>query len=124
MLNASSTRASRISAAGVFQNGPPDAVRITLAMRSTGSPRRHWKIALCSLSTGSKRPPLARACEKSSSPAATISFFVGNRNVDARINPRQNTASNATATVSGRKEDIGVRIDRNRAKSRCAVGLR
>jgi len=42
------------------RNGPPDAVRMmwsTVESHAAGSTGRHWKIAECSLSIGSSRPP-------------------------------------------------------------------
>ncbi len=41
------------------RNGPPDAVRTIESTCSVVRPSRHWKIAECSLSTGSRRPPPA-----------------------------------------------------------------
>ena len=38
------------------QNGPPDAVRISFSTSSLRPFCRHWKIALCSLSTGKISP--------------------------------------------------------------------
>ena len=70
------------------------------------SPTRHWKIALCSESTGSSLAPLRAAASTSSSPAATISSLFAT----AMSMPRSTaakTASNATApsvaasTISG-----------------------
>ena len=72
------------SAAGVWRNGPPDAVRISRRMCRDGSPTRHWKIALCSLSTGRMATLCFAASRVTSSPAmtrisllATASVFSG-----------------------------------------------
>ena len=53
------------------RNGPPEAVS---TMRSTAclcSPVRHWKIALCSLSTGISLPPPCLTVRRKTSPAET-----------------------------------------------------
>mmetsp|Transcript_46879 Transcript_46879/g.135082 ORF Transcript_46879/g.135082 Transcript_46879/m.135082 type:complete len:217 (-) Transcript_46879:324-974(-) len=49
ILNSSSLVKSR--------KAPPDAVRITLRRPPSGTPWRHWKMALCSLSAGSMLMP-------------------------------------------------------------------
>ena len=61
---------------GQSRNGPPDAVSSTRLTPFGGSPARvsdgrHWKIALCSLSTGSSVAPASRAALISSGPAIT-----------------------------------------------------
>ena len=52
------------------RKGPPEAVRINFSTGLT-SPTRHWKIALCSLSTGSMGTPFSRHFAVTSSPATT-----------------------------------------------------
>ena len=55
----------------VCRNGPPEAVRIRRRTESGGRPSRHWKIAECSLSTGSTFTPCFRASAMTISPAMT-----------------------------------------------------
>jgi len=45
--------------AGVFRNGPPDAVSHTRSTSLMRPPRRHWWTALCSLSIRKQRFALA-----------------------------------------------------------------
>ena len=52
-------------------NGPPDAVRSILLIFLSLFPSRHWKIALCSLSTGRSLTPFSPARFMTSSPPAT-----------------------------------------------------
>ena len=85
-----------ITSAVFSQKGPPEAVRIREAMRSGGSPTRHWKSALCSESTGTISAPVRLAAATSNSPAATINSLLAT----AMRLPRStaaNTASKATA---------------------------
>ena len=58
------------------RNGPPEAVSTIDSTVSRSRPSRHWKIAECSLSTGSSSPPPRRCAARASSPAATrLSLF-------------------------------------------------
>jgi len=100
MLQRILTRASRISAAGVFQNGPPDGENYARdALDRFAAQALEDRAVL--LSTGANARAGSRV-RKSSSPAATISSLLAT-NVDARIN-RGNTASNATApSVAARR---------------------
>ena len=60
-----------MNSAVAVRNGPPLAVSTILATSSRRFPARHWKIALCSLSTGSKVAPLERAASVINAPAVT-----------------------------------------------------
>ena len=60
-FKASSTRICSSSSLFLPRKGPPDAVISSLSMVLSRSPFRHWKIALCSLSTGRIFTPHCRA---------------------------------------------------------------
>ena len=64
----SGVAASSVSSAAV-RNGPPEAVSTIL--RTAFAPEKHWKIALCSLSTGRICAPASRAAFVTSGPAMT-----------------------------------------------------
>ena len=62
---------------GVARNGPPEAVSSTRLRPGGATPGRaaagrHWKMALCSLSIGSRVAPALRTASRSSGPAITI----------------------------------------------------
>ena len=59
------------SSIGVVRKGPPEAVRRILSMALPSSPTKHWKIALCSLSTGRIGARCFTASSVMSSPATT-----------------------------------------------------
>ena len=48
---------SAMAARSSVRKGPPDAVRMIFSMPSTRSKSKTWKMALCSLSTGSSVAP-------------------------------------------------------------------
>ncbi len=91
---------------GQSRNGPPDAVSSTRRTPFGVSPARacaggHWKMALCSLSTGSSVAPDALAALMSSGPAITSdSLFASNRRLPA------STAANVLRRP-GRADDRG-----------------
>ena len=69
---------------GVSRNGPPEAVSSSSSTPAGASPQRkslgrHWKIALCSLSIGSKVPPPAVMASISSAPDMTSDSLFANR---------------------------------------------
>src|SRR5437588_12981924 len=68
---ASAGVAAAITSGEAVRNGPPLAVRIIFETWSRRLPARHWKIALCSLSTGSSVAPAAVAASVISAPAVT-----------------------------------------------------
>ena len=70
-----------ITSAVAVRNGPPLAVRMILATSSLRLPARHWKIALCSLSTGSRVAPLDCAASVISSPAVTSASLLASATV-------------------------------------------
>ncbi len=120
-LSASSTRALRISSAGVFQNGPPEAVRTMLAIRSGGSPSTHWKDRAV-FAVDRKQPRAAGARVREQQLArGNHKFFVGHRNVDAGVYRGKHRIESDRA-VRCREQNVGLRIDRHRAQSRRAVG--
>ena len=54
------------------KNGPPEQVSSSrLISPRSRQPRRHWKMALCSESTGTISAPVSRAAAITSSPAHT-----------------------------------------------------
>ena len=58
------------------RNGPPEAVKRILSILFPCSPFKHWKIALCSLSTGRRRTPFAFTSGMIRCPAVTrVSLF-------------------------------------------------
>ena len=61
---------------GVLSSGPPEAVRMILLALFRSSPARHCRIALCSLSIGTRWTPYSLTNEVTSSPATTsVSLF-------------------------------------------------
>ncbi len=59
-----------------WRKGPPEAVRTILRTLSSSAPSRHWKTALCSLSTGINSPPFSSsACMTSGPPITSDSLF-------------------------------------------------
>ena len=87
-FNACSTVTFSSSSAGVCLNGPPDAVRIRreTSFSPPRWPSRHWKIALCSLSTGKTFTPFFAAALITSSPAMTrISLLATARSLPASM---------------------------------------
>ena len=93
------------------------------AMRSCGSPSTHWKIALCSLSTGSKRPPAALRVPEQQLAGGDDQLFVGDRHVDAGIDGGEHRIER-DRTVGGGQQDIGSGIDRHGPQPFGAVGGR
>ncbi len=99
------------SFAGNWRKGPPDAVRMsreTSALRACW-PLRHWKMALCSLSTGRSCTPFSSAARVITSPAITrISFDAIARSLPALIaaragkSPAVPTIETSTMSVSAR----------------------
>ena len=110
---AASSVASRISASSRSQKGPPDAVTIKRATRSGGSPATHWNSALCSESTGRICAPLRAAVSKSSSPAATISSLLATATSMPRSTAANTASISSTVLVGGRKNQIGLRVQRD-----------
>ena len=90
-LSAASGLARSSSSRVALRNGPPLAVRITRRTRSRRSPRRHWKMAECSLSTGTIVAPCARASGIKSAPASTSDSLLAR----ASVLPRSSTATEA-----------------------------
>ena len=75
-FNASSRRTSFSLSLFQPRNGPPEAVSRILRIRPLLSPFRHWKIALCSLSTGRICTPFSFARGMMRWPAVTnVSLF-------------------------------------------------
>ncbi len=72
----SSTVACSTRSAGHVRNGPPDAVSTSLLTSLERPACRHWKIALCSESTGRRCTPRFRTSGMTRTPAATsVSLF-------------------------------------------------
>ncbi len=73
---ASSTVTRSSSSLVLSRKGPPEAVRITLCKSRSPTPCRHWKMALCSLSTGRSRTLCSLTASITTLPAATsVSLF-------------------------------------------------
>ena len=70
-FNASSTWTFFICSLVLPLNGPPEAVRRILSISLEFSPFKHWKIALCSLSTGRIFTPYSLAIDITICPAVT-----------------------------------------------------
>ncbi len=95
--------------AGRLINGPPDAVSISLFISSCLCPWRHWKIALCSLSTGRILIPLSSASFITISPAITrVSLLARAISLPALIadivgiRPTAPTSAETTISTSGK----------------------
>ena len=100
----------RRSARGVSRKAPPEAVSTRRAMSPLGLSRSSWWIALCSLSTGSRRAPETRAASVTNLPARTRSsllaratsfFALSAARVGAR--PAVPTTAETTIETSGRQ---------------------
>ena len=96
------------SAAGHVRNGPPLAVKMMRRTCSGLRPSMHWKIALCSLSTGSTCTPFLRAAVITASPAITrISLLATAMSLPASIaasagrRPAVPTMEMSTMSASG-----------------------
>ena len=107
-FNACSTVMPAKSSRGVCRNGPPEAVRIRRRTDSVGRPSRHWKIAECSLSTGSTFTPCLRASAMTISPAmtrisleATAISFPARIAASAGCNPAVPTMAISTMSALG-----------------------
>ena len=77
------------------RNGPPDAVRISRRTSRASWPRRHWWMALCSLSTGRIGTPLARARSMTRPPAITSTSLLAR----AIVLPASIAASTASRPI-------------------------
>ncbi len=85
--------------AGPSRKGPPEAVSTSAATVSGSSPRRHWKRAECSESTGVMRPPCSRASSHMSGPATTMASLLAS----ATCRPaRSAAAAGARPAMPGR----------------------
>src|SRR5258708_5852677 len=73
--------AAAIASAEAVRTGPPLAVRTILETSLKLLPARHWKIALCSLSSGSRVAPLAAAAPIISAPAVTNASLLASATV-------------------------------------------
>ena len=90
---------------GPSRNGPPLAVSVIRERLDARSPCRHWKIALCSLSTGMIGTPFSRARDVTSPPAATSTSFVASatgmpRAMASSVGARPESPTVATRTRS------------------------
>ena len=97
------------AALGQVRNGPPLAVSKRRDTSSGRRPSKHWKIALCSLSTGNTRTPLRRAASMITAPAITkISLDATAMSLPASIaasagrSPAVPTIAISTRSASGR----------------------
>ena len=92
------------------RNGPPEAVRTILApaLAFSVAPARHWKIALCSLSTGrSSQPEFLTVSIRRRPPQTTLSLLARRRRLPARAaakvgaTPAAPPTACTTTSVSG-----------------------
>ena len=97
------------SSMGVVRKGPPEAVRRILSMALPSSPTKHWKIALCSLSTGRIGARCFTASSVMNSPATTsvsllASAMVFPASMAATVgrSPAKPTMAVTTTSTSGR----------------------
>src|SRR5579885_625682 len=107
-LSACSTVIDSNSSLGSSRKGPPDAVKIIRLSPARARPSRHWKIALCSLSTGSSRTPRSRTARVTSSPAITSTSLLAKAIslpawIAARVGrrPRAPTSADITSCAWG-----------------------
>ncbi len=77
------------------RNGPPEAVRIRRPTSCGGRSRRHWWMALCSLSTGRIDTPRRRAASVISAPAITSTSLLAR----AIVFPASIAASTASSAA-------------------------
>jgi len=106
---ACSGRTRRNSSLIQVRKGPPEAVRIILRTSPARPPWRHWKIALCSLSTGRICTPFAAAFSMTSAPAITSVSLLANATslpastaVTVGTSPAAPTMAESTRSFSGR----------------------
>jgi hypothetical protein len=111
---AASGVAAAIACASHSRNGPPEAVssmrRTPLGASPVRAPAgRHWNMALCSLSIGSRVAPLARTASINSGPDITSdSLLASNRRLPARAaasverKPAAPTIAAMTHSASGK----------------------
>ncbi len=85
---------------GVRRNGPPDAVRMSLSTSSRWLPCKHWKIALCSLSTGTRRTPFFLAVLTNISPAMTRASLLASAISFPASRPRRQGIKPAPPTIA------------------------
>ena len=103
------------SVAEALRKGPPEQVRISRFTVVGSCPSRHWKTALCSLSTGRTLPPIRLAVAITCSPAMTrISLLATARSLPdsnarrAGFSPAVPTIATSTRSASG----IAARVSR------------
>ena len=87
------------------RKGPPDAVSTRRRTSRGAAPARHWKSALCSESTGSRRTPCSRAAHVMSAPAITsvsllASAMVRPARIAASVGTRPAAPTSAETTTS------------------------
>src|SRR5487761_252080 len=92
---------SRIASRARSRNGPPLAVRTIRSIALACSKSKTWKIALCSLSTGSSRAPRRFASAVTSAPAQTRTSLLAS----ATMAPRPTAATGGAD--DGRHHPIG-----------------
>ena len=96
-----------ISSAFLPKNGPPDAVSSSRSISPSLLPCRHWKMALCSESTGMMATPFSAAKRFTSSPAHTSDSLLANASVlpasmaaTVGFRPEMPTAALSTRSLS------------------------
>ena len=101
------------SSAMALRKGPPEQVRMRRLTVEGSRPSRHWKMALCSLSTGRTRRPHRAAVATTSSPAitrisllATARSFPDSRARRAGFSPAVPTIDTRTRSASGRVASV------------------
>ncbi len=116
-LSASCSVARARRETGQSRNGPPEAVMITRSTAEMSSPMSAWKMAECSLSTGSTVAPWARAVAISSGPALTRLSLLAS----ARVAPCSSAFSPGASPAAPTMADITQSAGRA-AASRSAAG--
>ena len=94
-----------ISLAGIWRNGPPEAVRMIFRTSLPLAPCRHWKMALCSLSTGKTWRFFLLASPMTAEPAKTkISLLATAKSLPqrraAKAGAKPAVPTMATSTIS------------------------
>ena len=105
------------------QNGPPEAVSTIPATARASSPTRHWKIALCSLSTGSSCAPPRFAAVDQQLARGDDQLFVGDGDVDAALDGREDRVEGNGAVGRG-QHDVGLALDGDAHQTFGTVGRR
>ena len=111
------------------RNGPPDAVRMIFLSAARSLPCSDWKIALCSLSTGSRSTPFSSAASITSRPPATSVSLLASATVflaamAASVGRRPTIPTTALHTTSTPGSEAASHIPSTPASKRISVSAR